>query len=257
MELKVILGVVTIAAIVLTIVTKTACYNCLEESYQLAVEFMSKTQFSDLLQKDEDGFYKTFFRTDLYARGVDSVAKYINLIKNRGVDDFTEEEKIKVQSAVEMSNKFLQQVHLPWFDGKKASQEKWIIAKSTDVYEDGLPHTRGSVIVLGPKNLRDNLQTLSNTLTHEKIHIYQKKYKGDVKKYLSEKRFIRARERVERDLIRANPDVDNKVYTLFNDVEIKCQYTSQYPKSISDVKNSNQYYEHPFERMVLDIIIDG
>lgn len=251
-------GVIIIALIFIVVVTWWWRWWCAckdEEYYEDVVEFLTKQQTFELLKADEDGFYKTFFKADLHARHVGSVDEYIDLIRDRGVADFTEEEKIKVQKAIELSNIFLEKTKLPWFDGKKAKSDKWRVAKTTIFYEDGLPHTRGtSVIILSTKNLNDDLQTLSTTLTHEKIHLYQKKYPLEVAAYLSLHGFRKVKEREEQDLIRANPDTDNYRYTTHDGVELKTQYTSAYPNSIHDVIVSNQFYEHPFERMVLEIL---
>jgi hypothetical protein len=274
MQLINIFGLVLAFAVILIIIFNSSWCQCTsplsEEMYtqtqtQIATEnqqeeqqlyFLTKEEASELLSKDEDQFYKTFFQADLHARRVQNITQYIDLIKEHGVDNFSEEEKQKVQQAISLSINFLNQINLPWLNGKKAAQGQWNIAKSTSVYEEGLPHTRGSVIILSTYNLQDDIETLSRTLTHERLHVYQKKYPEEVKTYLLQHGFVIKRKRQEEDLIRANPDVDTNIYVdEKNGVEIKCQYTSTTPRSILDVKNSNQFFEHPFERMVIDIII--
>jgi hypothetical protein len=266
MELINIFGLVLVFAVILVIIFNSSwcnvCSNNTEEMFQEeeekekdSIHFLTKEEASKLLSEDKDEFYKTFFPADLYARKVQNINQYINLIKENGVNDFTQEEKQKIQQAISKSKRHLEQLSTPWFNGKKASQGLWNIAKSTSLYEDGLPHTRGSVIILSEYNLQDDIEVLSKTLTHERIHIYQKKYPEEVKEYLLQQGFVIKRERKQEDLVRANPDVDNYIYIdEKNNAEIKCQYTSFTPQSILDVKNSNQFFEHPFERMVIDLI---
>ena len=84
---------------------------------------------------------------------------------------------------------------------------------------------------------------LINTLFHEKVHIYQKAYPRDLKRWLVHKGFERVRRRTKGSRIRANPDIDEWVYRDANRV-YKCLYRSETPRHIEDVKED---FEHPFE----------
>jgi hypothetical protein len=96
---------------------------------------------------------------------------------------------------------------------------------------------------------------LTDTLIHEKVHIYQKIYKDDVEKYLNEYNFKILKKRDESDNIRSNPDLNNFIYKDNNNNIYKATYENN-PKSIEDIVYSpinNQSYEHPFEKMAIFI----
>lgn len=246
--------IILIFLVIFIVILTFSCFCSSQESYQSpSIEFLTKEESFSIIKKDDDGFFKRFFPADLYARKVTSIEEYLKKTEAKGVSNFTKEEKKKVETAVTLSKEILKTKQMSWFDGMKASEEAWRFAKTTQEYEEGLPHTRGNVIFISTKNLEDDINILSETLSHEKIHVYQKTYPLELLGYLSLNGFVKKEEIEERDLIRANPDVDNFIYEL-NGVEIKCEYRSPYPESILDVKNGNQYYEHPFERQVFDIL---
>jgi hypothetical protein len=201
------------------------------------IEFLPKEKLLELLVNDPDKYYKTFFKLDLHVRNVDTISEYKEKIK-KSVCEFTEKQQYKIIKYTLQIDQQLQSIKLEWFDGKKASLIPWKIGCiKGDRYEYGLPHTRCDVIIL-PKGQ----DSLYETLLHEKIHIYQKKYKKEMKRYLS--LFTKIKKREEIDRIRANPDIDKWIYKNFKSVYVKN------PKTIEDVKGKN---EHPFEKMAEQI----
>lgn len=250
--------IVFIVILMIGIMTTISCF-CWSplralETFQSPMKFLTKEEALSVIENDHDDFLKRFFPADLHARQVSSIEEYVKKASDVGLSDFTEDEKKKVESAVAISKEILKEKQESWFDGEKASRDPWKFAKTTVNYEEGLPHTRGDVIFISTKNLEDDIHILSDTLSHEKIHVYQKSYPEELLSYLSLMGFSKKRKREEKDLIRVNPDTDNFVYKL-NGVEMAgCAYRSKYPGSILDVENRNQYFEHPFERQVFDIL---
>jgi len=197
------------------------------------IEFLSKEKLLELIVNDPDKYYKTFFKLDLDVRNVDTISEYKEKIKE-SVCEFTKKQQYKIIKYILQIDQQLQKIKLDWFDGKKASLIPWKIGCiKGKLYEYGLPHTRCDVIIISKYQ-----ENLYETLLHEKVHIYQKKYKKEMKKYLS--LFTKIKKREEKDRIRANPDIDQWIYKNYKSVYVKN------PQTIQDVKRKN---EHPFETM--------
>jgi hypothetical protein len=202
--------------------------------------FLDKHELLDILLSDKDRYYKTFYPLDFKVRNVDSIKQYKENIK-KSVCSFS---NTKQQEIIKMTIKidhFLSTLYSDFFDGYKASLIPWKIGCiKSDLYEDGLPHTRLDTIII-------NKNTDLLTLLHEKIHIYQKKYKKDTKKYLSF--FTKLKKREESDRIRANPDIDQWIYK-----DHKRIYQTIYVKNPKNIEDVRKYkYEHPLEKMAEDI----
>ena len=89
-------------------------------------------------------------------------------------------------------------------------------------------------------------------MLHEKVHIYQKLYPEDVDKFLDSYKFRKLKIRDELDNTRANPDVDQWIYVDGNNMVYKAEYIHN-PRFLQDTKLQNQLYEHPFEKMAIEI----
>lgn len=203
------------------------------------IYFLKKLDLLQILNLDKDNFYKKFTIKDLIARNVKNIDEYIQRFPDC-VDEFTALKKLKIEKYASQIDRLLLTIKFPWFDGKKASEIPWFIGCiSGKLYEDGLPHTRNNIIIL-PKRIDKDLFT---TMFHEKIHIYQKIYKMHTQLYLST--FKKLSKRI--DGIRVNPDTNEWIYKGFS-----CNYNEN-PRSITDVKEKDQNYEHPLERMAIYI----
>ena len=216
---------------------------------------------SDILYKklisNDDKFYDSLFDYDWKARKVSSLDNYKKFVK-KSVSTFTEKEKEKIKTCTKQCDDFLMTVAILGFDSIKASNIPWNIGKIKGLlYEHGLPHTRHDdlIILSGEKNLTGDIRSLTRTLIHEKIHIYQKQNIDDVEKYLKINNFEKYKYREYNDIIRANPDLDGWIYKNRLSGNIyKCEYTSSNPENIMDVKNTGgQIYEHPYENMAVII----
>ena len=224
---------------------------------QTNIYFLNKNDLSSILIKDEDNYYKTFFGYDLYARNIKSIDEYEDRIKD-SVVNLSEKEKNKLIKCCNIVDEKLKEINFEGFDGLKASNIMWKIgAIKGKSYENGLPHTRKYVIVLPIEKI--NLKTtkqLCTLLCHEKVHVYQKKYKEDIDKYLKKNDITILKQREEKDMVRANPDLDNYIYTNNNNIIYSAKYNSIKPSSIIDIEYNNdgtQSSEHPFEKMAIDI----
>jgi len=120
------------------------------------------------------------------------------------------------------------------------------------LYENGLPHTRGNVIILNETNILS--MDLISTLIHEKVHIYQKMYPQETDHFIKQMKFKKIDTRKYDDMIRVNPDTNNSIYTI-NNRKMISSYNSSEPTCITDIKYNerNQLYEHPLEWMAITI----
>ena len=224
---------------------------------RLNIYFLNKNELSNMLIKDEDNYYKTFFNYDLYARNIKNIDEYKLKIKD-SVVNLTIQQKNKLIECCNIVDEKLKEINFDGFDGLKASTIMWKIgAIKGKSYENGLPHTRKYIIVLPIEKI--NLKTteqLCKLLCHEKVHVYQKKYKEDIDKYLKKNDISILKIREEKDMVRANPDLDNYIYTNNNNIIYSAKYNSAKPSSIVDIEYNNdgtQSSEHPFEKMAIDI----
>ena len=170
------------------------------------VVFLNKNELSSFLIKDGDNYHKSFHEKDLTVRKVSSIEEYKEKIRNSTVD-FSLYQKERTLFCVEKLNKTLINIKYPWFDGKKAIRTPWKFGSVVGAdYENGLPHTRGDVIIL-PQVALDNYSqvALMKLILHEKIHIYQKMYPRDVENYIQHNKYYKFKKRSEMVDSRAIP----------------------------------------------------
>ena len=216
--------------------------------------FLNKNKLKKLLKDRE--YLSKFMKKDLEVRNVKSIDEYIENNIEKSISYFTIKEKIRLIKLTNYINLIiLRTKNKSYFDSKKFNKIPWKFGiVKNKLYEQGLPHTRNDIIVLC-KNLLDNSSnnSLIGTLIHEKVHIYQKKYPLDTQKFISDKGFIKKRKRDSS--IRANPDIDDYVYSDNHGNEYKAVYTNN-AKKITDINyniGNNQKYEHPYENMAIEL----
>jgi len=216
------------------------------------IVFLNKKELQHFLMKDPDHYYKSFSKKDLSMRKISSPEDYHFLIE-KSSRDFSVYEKNKIVNCVSNVESVLKNVNEPWFDGMKACKTKWkfgcIIG---NLYEGGLPHTRYDVIIL-PEYAVSNYSDseLCNLILHEKIHVYQKMYPKDIDKYVKYHHFYKKIRRNEVDGARANPDLDEWIYSDSNNQSYMALYKAD-STNITDVTfypNNSHFYEHPYEKM--------
>jgi hypothetical protein len=214
--------------------------------------FLDKNELYNILY-NHNMYYNTFTSTDMKVRNIISIDNYKERIRD-SVSDFNNNEKNMISNAVITANIKLKKINLPWFNGIVAANLPWKFGiVSDDKYEEGFPHTVIDTIILSRKYIRftNPMMLLVSTLIHEKVHIYQKKYPEEYRKYLKDNNFIAVQN--NNDNIRANPDTfyDPTIYIKNNKI-YKMEYKTS-PNSIGDTIQRNQYYEHPLETMAIEI----
>ena len=218
--------------------------------------FLSKHEVCDLLCKNTK-YYQSFREEDMIARKIKSIPDYFSII-SRDSCEFTDEEKDMLTKSAKKADEILYRISQTGFDGEKASRMRWKIGcMSGERYEGGYPHTvKGTIILFKDilkgvnrsKNKNKN-KKIVRLLIHEKVHIYQRKYKKDIAVYLSHHHFTPISRRRNG---RANPDLNDIVYyNKENGKTYECTYRTHRPSSIGDV--NNQTHEHPYEEMAYRI----
>ena len=231
-------------------------HNISENFSMNNIIFIDSEKLLNTLSNDNDNYYKTFFTNDLMTRKIKNIEEYTDLIK-LSTSNFTESEKNKIQKCISKIYPIFKKLKLDWFDGNKANKIQWKIGcVKNKLYEHGLPHTRGDLIIISSEDVNKfSDEKLMKTFIHEKVHVYQKLYPNDMEIYLNNNKFIKYKLRDKNDNIRANPDLNNWIYKD-NDNNIYQALYNKDPSSIEDIKYlpiNNQSYEHPFEKMAIEI----
>lgn len=230
--------------------------------------FYKKKNLFDILKKDKDKYFQSFFETDLKVRKVSNKNQYLKVLENSLCDpdektinkikNYIVLIKSKINKYINNNGNYYNDINL-----KKFNSIQWKIGFVCDSkYENGLPHTRNDIIILNKNkiNLNHDLKNIK-TIIHEKIHVYQKLFSEDVKIYLTNKKYTKLKKITKFDNIRANPDLDNYIYRD-NDFNI---YKAIYNKNASSIEDityypyNSQLYEHPYEKMAIEFenIIDN
>jgi len=201
---------------------------------------------------DKDNYFKSFSVKDLQVRNVATTNEY-KLIGIRSiVDGNTTHEKI-INKVCKIVDHKLKCINEKWFDYAKCKRIPWKFCLFIGYdYEEGLPHTRQDIIFINEKDIKFD-RKLINTIIHERIHIYQKRYPSSLTIYLDEKNMSKYKVRKETDKIRANPDINEWIYKDVKGNKMKAVYKKNASR-ISDVTYypyNTQYNEHPLEQMAI------
>lgn len=202
--------------------------------------FLSKEESQVLMKNDEDNYIRNLSIYDLRARKVKTNEEYLMIAINSCLD-FNEIQKEKLKICCKEAVKFFN------------NNYNWTFALTNNTYEEGYPHTRGTVIFISPMIINFNNNELTKTLIHESIHIYQRYNKTEISNYLNYHGYSISRKRDKNSLMRSNPDLDEFIYKDKNGNELIAYYKSEYPKSITDIQLSVVSEEHPFEKMAYEI----
>jgi hypothetical protein len=237
--------------------------------------FPSKQEIVQNINHHGESFFSSLNKADLKARNSKTVDSYkLQYIDN--ITEFTTQEKNTIADWISKANKLTRHFH-------NLSHISWKIAKLCCNTENSFPHTIGDTIFL-PETFTDTtLSNVSNkveTLIHEKIHIYQRKFPlfsniliqmywkyniYTLKHYLHNSQ--------SETRARSNPDLNNILYTRLNSSSkdkrlhgnTLCfqQYTVKSPKSLAQSKLSEtctETFEHPYEQMayiIADLITNN
>lgn len=219
---------------------------------RVSTYFLSRSKVQECIENNHD-FYVRFSDADLSARRVKTIEEYLDKIKP-GMSCFSLSEKLKILYCIYRADGRIRQIHFNWYDGEKASRIQWKIGcVQGKSYEDGLPHTIRDTIILSRELVNEyTIDQLTNTLIHENVHLYQKRYPEDARRYLSEYNFSVYKKREPEDLVRSNPDIDDYIYQDKTTI-YKAEYKTPNPSFIEDTKKQDESTEHPFEQMALKI----
>lgn len=216
-----------------------------------SIFFLSKEETQHVLDADADHYYETFNKVDLKLRKSKNIKDYKKKIGNSGSDG-TEEAKEKITKCIENMHKKIETRRDEIVDGiplGKLMDIQWRIGfVGDDAYENGLPHTRGDVIILNNKNIqRINMEEMTTMLVHEKIHVYQKKHASDFSKHL-EKDFTKTKKK-QSQTRPANPDADEFEYKRKGDGKVLKGTYNKNPTSFRDITftENDHTLEHPSE----------
>ena len=214
------------------------------ECFENHIIFLTSKQLELILIENSDNYYNTFNNNDMKVRQINSILEYHEKIKNSVTDNNDD----KIITLINKIDHAFESINYPYLDGKKFNKIPWKIGfvKGTE-YENGFPHTRNDIIILPIE-----YPISANVLIHEKIHVYQKLYPDDIKKYLDENNFIKYK--LSDYLGRANPDIDKYLYK--KDMDIYYSRYNDNPNSITDVTYypiNDSTLEHPYEMMAYNL----
>ena len=304
-----ILTILVIAAIAVAIMAIAIAiyYNIVEKYADNATDathiyFMTYKETSNFFAKDNDNYVRNLSELDLHARGVKTHVEYMNQIEDTAIS-FTDDEKGLLERCAKDADKYLRNENFNELDygkhlnGNDIADIKWIFANTYTNYfndvikenEQGLPHTRENIILLSKNVLKNDALNLTNTLLHEKIHIYQR-YNPEIFDTIIKEMGLKELERKhfkQAKYIRSNPDTNNKIYYRKKDVSsvssvssvldllsggsgssdtgvtgdtdydlddvMVCLYRNDKPNSINDVIQKNYSAEHPYEKIAYEI----
>lgn len=225
---------------------------------KVSIQFLSKSQTSQILINNQDGYFDKFYKKDLEVRKVNSIDEYKEIIKNCTCN-FTIEEQNKIKQAISNITQKINKLQNTYYENvniQKLNKIPWVIGLvCNNQYENGLPHTRNHIILLSREKMSYySMKKLEKTLIHEKIHLYQKKNNEEMVIYLNKMGFQKIKKREEKDNIRANPDLDNYIY---QDKEHN-SYKAVYNTNAEDLEDITYYpydkqnWEHPHEKMAIE-----
>lgn len=204
----------------------------------------------EILSSNKDGFFDRLNDINLYARNVTTIDEYKKIIKDSIIEPNLFERMCLSRIIYDINQLSFENTwvnttdfyNIPW---------KFIIVKD-NVYEHGLPHTRFDYIILPQKML---CKKIHETLLHEKLHVYQKKFPMKTEKYVL--KYYRPIE-ANMDMARANPDTNNKIYKhIKNNTIHSCNFINSNPENILETvvsPHNHPKYEHPYEKMVYDLV---
>ena len=249
-------------------------------SYEKNIHFLSADETRDLISSNADGYFERFTQNDLRARtkqSASSMGRYVvtleQYIQGFNCSDFTESNKDLIDDCIaKIETIVVKDPYVDWVDSDKFHSIPWKIGLiEDDSYEYGMPHTRVDTILINKRSLikpilfenaqrcRNDRKDFMNTLIHEKLHVYQKLYPEDFKKYLDHHGFVKYARYGNGDLA-SNPDTDEYVYMKKSGLE-KVVYCGKYAKgdkigvkSIVYQPINDPKYDHPRELAVYNLL---
>jgi hypothetical protein len=255
----IIYSLILLILITISYVAYLAYNNYKKNQNENNIYFMNTEETKQFLLKDEDGYVRNLSKYDIYARHVKTNKEYLDNI-SKAASSFTKDEIARIIKCSYDADIFFKNLYIKKYKeikGNDIATIKWIYAiTDNNIYEEGLPHTRINIVFLSKNIFKNTDNDLTNTLIHEKIHIYQRYNTNLFNRILASMNYsIVDRSLIENNhLIRSNPDVNNYMYIDNNTKKIFiCLYRNEKPSGINDVIINNYSIEHPYEMIAYDI----
>jgi hypothetical protein len=212
--------------------------------------FMTHDETMHFFEADQDHYFHGLTAPDLFARGSANTVQYIVTSVN-ATRSFNPLEKFKITNSVKQADAFFHDLAntVHGLDVRIILNIPWRFAKTDgQAYEQGFPHTRSNIIFVATSFSAMDDMTMTTTMIHEKIHVYQRMYPEIVKDYVRNTGFKRHGLRKLYPNIRANPDLDEWVYS-HDDKLCMYLYKTSTPTNIEDTTIIGDGTEHPYEHM--------
>lgn len=218
-----------------------------------AIVFMIPQEVQTFLSLDTDNYVQNMSSADFYARDALNANDYIEKSR-QDVVAFTFEEKELLKQAIQKADRFFLSYQDDYIQSHEMNRIPWKLALTKGYYENGLPHTRMNIIFLPQSLLNQSINTIAQTLIHEKVHLHQRKYKERYQEVLILKNYQIIGKR-DHHRIRANPDVDDYIYYHPKHFIMVENYRTLTPKDIQDTEKLglDAKYEHPYEEIAYQV----
>ena len=215
------------------------------------IQILTAAEIQKVISEDADNYYDKFHKKDLKVRQVDNKPGYLLKIAKSGCAP-EGENRAKVEECIatvhaHLSKRRSETVH--GIDINSFLNLPWKIGFTCDNnYENGLPHTRGDIIILNNADItkRSNRQ-VCRLLIHEKSHVYQKK--RDMSLYMNANYTEVKRKDYTDESVPANPDTNDTIYRCNETKEVLGGAYAENPTHFRDIvfTQDDHTLEHPFE----------
>lgn len=198
------------------------------------IYFPDKLYVDRIIKKSD--YFDNLTKEDLIARHYNGFNYRKYFISN--IKDFSHDEKRKLILLTQEINEKIKKINIK--NNKNINNYiniDWKIIKISNNIENGFPHTHGDIIILPEWILNSHI--LSDTLIHEKVHIYQRLYENDHDNLLASMGFNKINIDNKLHLKQSNPDI--KYDYIYNNTYTYKKYKSTKPTKIMDA------YDHAFD----------
>lgn len=198
-------------------------------------------------------YFTRLNEADLKARLATSQEHYMKMYKSHLTTFSSQETKQLNKIIKDLNENYL-------YKYKNLYKMPWNLVKFKDI-EENYPHTLGDTIFLPERFFEYDPARQTETILHEKIHVYQRMYPIETSKLIRGLGFEVFNSQANVPLIRSNPDTDSFVYKLNNTVQA-AMFSNNTPSSIKEAQvailqgdkpwnfgPTIHQLEHPFEIM--------
>lgn len=217
------------------------------------IVILSAEEMQQVISSDADHYYDKFHKVDYKVRNVKNKKNYLEKISQSGCTG--EEECVKkINVCIELihsqlatkRNQTIHGIHIETF-----LNIPWRIGFTCDTnYENGLPHTRGDVIILNNRDIQTRTITeVCKLLIHEKSHVYQKSQMKEMTAYLKTNYTEVKQKDYTDESIPANPDTNDYIYRCNKTNVVLGGKYEKNPTHFRDISftGNDHTLEHPYE----------